>query len=257
MAQLHHAAPPILYKYRGTSNFQRDVQCLLRDRQLFLSAPSALNDPFDCKPTLVLPRPEDRHSWVEGVVASAPPGRERDARARSELILSSPKAAERFIEEFYTEDLCAMGVVSLSEPRDNHALWAHYGGEFAGFAVGYRGRDVEAGEALGLWPVSYSNRRPSILPAGDDPDWCSVLHTKSDHWAFEREWRHVRIKDDGGCGLMTVPTGAIVEVCLGPRMPTAHQHTVIEAARALPDRPAVLRAHISRHAFGLEFHSIQ
>ena len=148
MSQLRRDAPAVLYKYRGTIEFDRDLKCLLRDRQLWLAAPQTLNDAFDCFPALELPDPASHQAIIDREVASAPAHLAADWRRRCELILRSPAHQARYQDEYYTADLGRIGVVSFSAPRDQLVLWAHYGGNFAGFAVGYRAQTTSAGEAV-------------------------------------------------------------------------------------------------------------
>lgn len=253
MAQLRKDAPPVLYKFRG--DIERDVKCLLVDQHLFLPSPGALNDPFDCYPAIDLPPPEDRERLMEAEVAGAPPGLEAEVRRRCNLLLSSPLHRCRYLDEFYEKDLGRLGVLTLSASRDHPLLWAHYGASFAGFVVGYRARDEARYEALPAVPVKYTKVRHRMLPFGED-DWLGVLFTKSTHWGHEQEWRYVRMEDDGGHGMFSVPRDCILEVCLGPRMKPAQRDLVVRAARALPDSPQILQARLDPERFGLLFDDI-
>lgn len=196
------APPPILYKYRGV--VARDVKCLLLDRCLYLASPLKLNDPFDCFPAIAVPAAEDHERIIASEVANAPPGYpEAEIRKRCRMILTSEAHRRRFAKEFYEKDLGRAGVLSLSAPRDEPLLWAHYASNGAGFSVGYRGRDDVESEALGAAPVLYSMQRPAMNLFDDNEDWFRILHTKSEHWSYEQEWRYVRIAEEGGSGMMT------------------------------------------------------
>ncbi len=257
MSQFLKSTPTVLYKFR--SDVGRDVGCLLKERQLYCVSPLGLNDPFDCLPRVQLPPPEARAALIEAAVAEAPPEREQDIRRRCHLISTSPAHRERYLEEFYREDLGRLGVLSLSATRDSPLLWAHYANNSKGFAVGYRGIDSGKFEALGALPVRYASARPVVDPFGRDgvDYWLAMLFTKSEPWAYEEEWRYVRIGEDGGPGLMAVPKGCIVEVCLGSRMSEDDRNAVVQAARALPDRPQIFQTRLMPDRFGLAFDSIE
>jgi hypothetical protein len=246
------APPPALYKYRG--DIARDVKCLLIDRCLYLASPLKLNDPFDCSPAIAVPPTEDHERIIASEVANVPPGHtEADIRERCRLILTSEVHRRRFAKEFYEKDLGRVGVLSLSAPRDEPLLWAHYARNGAGFFVGYRGRDDGELEALGVAPVLYSVQRPAMNVFDDEKNWFKILHTKSEHWSYEEEWRYVRTAEEGGSGLMTVPPNSIVEVCLGPRMTGDERKAVINAARALPDNPRIFQVELDHDCYGLRF----
>ena len=254
MGQFIVQAPAVLYKYRA--NVSRDVKCLLVDRCLYLASPLELNDPFDCFPSVIAPALDNHEQFIADEVAKAPPGVEQDeVRRRCKLLLTSEAHRQRFGREFYREDIGRLGVLSLSASRDEPLLWAHYAMNAAGFAVGYRARDERELDALGAVPLRYTTRRPLLNPF-DGENWLEILFTKSVHWAYEREWRYVRMAEDGGTGVMTVPPNSIVEVCLGPNMSAADREVVIEAARALPDRPRILQVSLDGKCYGLTFDQV-
>lgn len=251
MPQFRTDSPAILYKYRA--DIARDVKCLLVDRRLFLAPPLALNDPFDCFPAIAVPVVGDHEAFIASEMAKAPPGYDpAEVRTRCHRILTSEVDRQRFLKEFYREDLGRLGILSLSASRDQPLLWAHYAKNGAGFAVGYRARDEGEFEALGGVPVRYSTRRPVMSPFGEE-DWLGILFTKSNHWSYEQEWRYVRMIEDGGVGMMTVPPNSIAEVCLGPKMTSNDSNAVIRAARALPDQPRIVQAELDRESYGLKF----
>ncbi len=250
MPQFLRHTPAVLYKYRG--DIPRDVPCLLEQRELYLASPATLNDPFDCYPFLQIPAEAELQPLIEAEVASVDPSHALEMRRRCELLISSRSARVRFMRELYDQDISKLGVLSLSVPRDHPLLWAHYARNASGFAVGYRARDDNAGEAIAAIPVRYRTDRPRISPLGP-VNWLHALFTKPEPWSYEQEWRYVRTPEDGGAGVMTVPQGAIVEVCLGPRMSQPDRQRTIAAARLLPDEPRVLQAVLHLHKYEMEF----
>jgi hypothetical protein len=191
MPQLVTNPPAILYKYRG--NVARDVRCLLVDRSLYLASPLALNDPFDCFPCVDVPVVRNRERFIASEIAKAPKGIDKEeVRRRCQLLLVSEVHRQRFAREFYQEDLGRLGVLSLSQPRDELLLWAHYASNGTGFAVGYRAQKDGDLEALGAVPVEYSTHRPVMSPFDDTEDWIAILFTKSKCWSYDRRRRNRR-----------------------------------------------------------------
>ncbi|EJG0988368.1 DUF2971 domain-containing protein [Vibrio parahaemolyticus] len=124
-----------------------------------------------------------------------------------------------------------IGVYSLSETQDNPLLWAHYGDDHKGFCVEYeRNEDNQLGDDRYTFPVRYSYEYPNIsmsdivhldeLEIGgnlsaDQTFFGAIMLTKSDHWAYEKEWR---IVSDGNNMLCNAP-GQITSLIFGLRMP--------------------------------------
>lgn len=250
MAQLVTFAPPLLFKFRSPTD--RNIKTLLRDRCLFASSPADLNDPFDCRPAIAIPPVGMRAAVTQKLAALATPHTVEEVRRRCRLLMTSPLHREAFLDELYEEDIGRFGVLSLSIPRDHPLLWAHYAQEGRGFAVGYRSRTEGDKEALPAAPVKYTAERPHITVPGTEVSPMAFF-SKSPHWAHEQEWRFIRTPELGGPGLIEVPQGAIVEVCLGPRMSPLAETKVVDAARSLPDAPRILRAELMPDRYGISF----
>jgi hypothetical protein len=90
-----------------------------------------------------------------------------------------------------------VGVFCLSEVRESILMWGHYTGNHRGLVVGFESTDPffskqrsESDEFGFLRPVIYQVRRPQVTLADTtSPAW---FQTKSDDWAYEKEWRIVR-----------------------------------------------------------------
>lgn len=254
MAQLRTDAPSVLYKLRGIQSFRRDLQNLLQERKVYLAKPSSFNDPYEFFPKIRIPAPSQRTRWINKAVKERPFGvSEAEIRRRCQLLCTSARHRWNFLKEFREEDLDSSGVATFSRSIDCPVLWAHYASDHRGFAVGYRGRTDGDKEAFPAFPVLYRKIRPSLYPFGPEPNWLSILRTKSPSWKYEGEWRYVRLPEDGGSGLMDVPENAIVEVRLGLKISKWHASRVMAAARRLPDAPRVLRARLRPDTFDLEF----
>ncbi|EIZ0690084.1 TPA: DUF2971 domain-containing protein [Vibrio parahaemolyticus] len=125
----------------------------------------------------------------------------------------------------------SIGVYSLSETQDNPLLWAHYGDEHRGFCVEYeRNRDNQLGDEGYTFPVRYSYEYPNISMSDivhlddlendgnlsvDQTFVGAIMLTKSDHWAYEKEWRIVC----NGNNMLCEAPGQITSLIFGLRMP--------------------------------------
>jgi hypothetical protein len=243
--------PDVLYKFR--SEIERDVRCLLLDRELYFASPADLNDPFDCYPSVRRP-PRDRwRELVDFEVNEAPSGEEESRRAKaSARLYSSDAYLGSLREDIYQLLGNNLGVLSLSATKTNPLLWAFYANNFRGFVVGYHFPDDGPIKDMCLGSVDYSRAMPTINPLGDHL-WSLILATKSKEWLHEKEWRYLRTGDIGGHGHMQVPPDCIVEVCLGPRMKPEHEELVLQVARYLPDQPRIYKTRLLPAHYGLTF----
>jgi Protein of unknown function (DUF2971) len=124
-----------------------------------------------------------------------------------------------------------VGVLCLSEIRDSLLMWGHYTDNHEGFVIGFdqnhpffsvrRGPEDEFGF---LRQVKYCRNRPRVTMTNTTgAEW---FETKSDEWAYEKEWRMLRVLQDVECRLegaphpiclFSFPTDAVVEIIAGLR----------------------------------------
>ncbi len=131
--------------------------------------------------------------------------------------------------------LSKIGIFSLSEDCSNELMWAHYGANHSGIALGF---SCFNGSKLSTQrhclPVIYSQEKPTfksgfkneiiIMSPGsgqeniqrvsfEDEVFRSTISTKTTAWSYEREWRYVEESN----GLYDFP-GALSHVVFGLRM---------------------------------------
>jgi hypothetical protein len=227
----------LLWKYVGTSNAGVARTEFLNDRLFRISQPSALNDPFEMKPRVLL----DSYSEEDWRVARARAQRELSAvppddEIESMFLASAPAlrfdekgfpglwparipelreepfktAAE--VDEFRARQVCAaveralddnLGVFSLGEDPAQLLMWAHYGAQHRGVAVGFDRGNSFFRERGALLQVEYRSDRISVSSnggmirvageelAGGAAVPAVTLTRKHPDWAYEREWRFV------------------------------------------------------------------
>lgn len=257
--------PAILYKYRDDSLRTEEI---ITSRKVWLATSATLNDPVECR-TGVIPEewkrktiremetgqimglfgipfkpPETLFSydrtrtkkWLKRFKKLDHDRKLRDLHALYEehgQQLSKPKETFNILQEQLTN----VGIFSLSDCADNQPMWAHYGGNHSGLALGF---SVAEGSKLAdvkhTIPVNYSIERPVFktgflhqvtfykTPSGgvrskaqfafDDPVFRASFSTKPPGWSYEREWRYV---EESG-GLYDFP-GSLSTLIFGLRMP--------------------------------------
>jgi hypothetical protein len=164
-----------------------------------------------------------------------------------------PQALERLAPSIDVILNKNVGIMCLSEVPDSILMWGHYTDAHRGFVVGFDSdhkffstRRSEQDEFGFLRPVTYQRERPKVvLSDTTSPAWFS---TKSDQWAYEREWRMLRVLSEAdsrneGAGfpvcLFGFPADAIVEIIIGLRSTSSLNQQLESLASAFPR--AVLR----------------
>jgi len=180
-----------LYKY---VRYYEHSQSILKDRAIWYSKADSLNDPFEfgfyC--------PE---MHINGVPVDA----------------ASLDDAIRAIKQ--------KGVLSLSEINNNILMWSHYSGSHTGFCIEFERTDSNE---LGNWehcaPVNYDENLPTFMPVelADRKTVTKILITKSDLWAYEKEWRIIAKEGD-----QTYPVpGNITGIIFGYKMPVEKRREI-------------------------------
>lgn len=164
-----------------------------------------------------------------------------------------------------------IGVLCLSEVSDSLLMWGHYTDCHRGFAVGFnsespffarrRGPDDEFGF---LRQVQYQLKRPNVnLSATTAVEW---FLTKSNVWAYEREWRIMRILSYATKTLGSTSNGypvclfefepeAVAEIILGLRANELLCEEVKGVAHAFPSAK-ILQAREDTMNFALSMQAV-
>lgn len=222
--------PEILYKYYPAARLEYFDNELVR-----LTQPSALNDPFECLPSIT-----DKD--LEQLKKEE---RDRANRAQNlspgEIVLAhlhrqnNPSLSADFLRdrlfEIQQEELDKYGIFSLSAVWENPLMWSHYASSHSGFCIGFDTRhesfkkikndlNIEA-----FSKVTYTNQRPqlSITPNKTETETREknkmILCSKSEDWSYEHEYRlisnrhHAKIL--GEISLFEVSHSSIKEIIIG------------------------------------------
>jgi hypothetical protein len=149
----------------------------------------------------------------------------------------------------------SVGVLCLSEIKDSILMWGHYTDNHQGFVVGFDSnhpffsrRRSDEDEFGFLRQVDYRHDRPKvILSDTSSPAW---FQTKCAEWAYEKEWRIVRVLFEAEhriegphfpvC-LFEFPAEAVSEIIIGMRSPAPVTERIRSLALGFP-RAALLSA---------------
>jgi hypothetical protein len=253
--------PGTFYKYRSLSGEGMGfLESLLRNNELYLSAPTNFNDPFDCVPTFdfACTREEaialaDRTLARDRTFRTAREKRVAKEQFLSSLPVSNPLEAHTHMCEAHEVAVRErLGVYCLSARMDSPLMWSHYADAHRGVCIGFDSNS---------WPfaiaqsVSYSEERMPVNPFRLPPDEAlarSVLQKSAD-WTYEEEWRVV--VPNGAGRTEAFEDGAVTSVIFGARFPV-EQEEVVRALVARHD-PVFYRARPSSQRFAIEVDRLQ
>lgn len=189
----------ILYKYRSLENFEHVLDIILNQR-LHCSTYPELNDPFE--------------GIFETTIHPVYPGLKKHVLAPAQK-----RRVYNKVEELFGGETDKIKICSLSSDLSDVRLWSYY-------ADGHKGIVFELGfSGLGkkLYEVHYSEKLPWDL----SPEWVNeygcvtrphdVLSRKTNHWAFESEYRIIEESKHLEEGKYFDVKGRIKAIYLGTR----------------------------------------
>ncbi len=249
-----------LYKYREFDSRGRWRQ-ILTDNQLYFARPSALNDPFECRPLVVAEGSPDEIAAYARKVAACHAAHCTHAK-QAELVqamidrLTSPNVRS----ETYYDLVGRYGVLSFASEPDNALLWTHYGGNHEGFCLQFELHEGDPNPAFGgVSPVRYSRDRPVVdVLKTRDPEAAETLFdngllTKSADWAYEKEYRSIRLD---GPGLVAFAPSVLTGVILGARISAEHREEFLGLLRGREPVPRVLQAALDAQHYKLNLEPV-
>ena len=206
----------LLYKYCDP----RGIDVLARLR-LKVTPPNRFNDPFEFTPQMRELSSEaslryvfDQNAMREIYPKLIESGRfsgsltafENEVGRRSPDLAKAlnetfPQIAEDFRRGFVDTISKTFGVICLSAISDDILMWGHYTNSHTGMVIGFA-REHDFWRHSELQQVEYTKDRAIFSPSieRDDPkhqlQTKAIIRCKSSHWAYEQEWRQLRLLAD-------------------------------------------------------------
>lgn len=276
-----------VYKYCD----ERGV-AILRQLELKVTPPDQFNDPFEFVPRVVSSAPEcevrrllrdknELKEWYQEQKRAGYRGNFRSFKqhmreVRPDLVALTPQvvpASNQFMQtNFSTAASSVFGVLCLASRADSIAMWGHYANKHQGIVIGFdRDWPVFADLHRPLRPVTYVRTRPewdcSIRPGaqGEREAMDSVIFSKFDEWAYEKEMRQVfrlealpsRRMGSPGAALpmyfLEIPADCILSVALGAKASDSFEkevRSILSGAKFAHVK--LLRARLNDSEFSLD-----
>lgn len=262
----------ILYKYLPPDRLD-----VLEHKMIRFTQPGDFNDPFEFRPKIQSAvSDKEMQTYVEnnferlveqelaqyGALTQFVPQQvlkemllKQKARLPELFRLLEPQALQKLspvIDNFLSQNV---GVLCLSEVMDSLLMWGHYTENHKGFVIGFDSghtffskRRGERDEFGFLRRVDYQLQRPNvILTDTSSPVW---FQTKSSQWAYEKEWRIVRVLSEATQRMDRSPfpvclfefaADAVLEIIVGLRTVPSTVQAIRSLAASFP-RAVVLKA---------------
>ncbi len=189
--------PQFLYKYRNWAD--KCHQRLITHQEIYFAQPSSFNDPFDGNiPTrwdlltyedclkknleLVQMLNKDESFNLQKQVAK---------RITDSKELWHPENVKKESKEDIAKWDKMIGLLSLSEKKDDILMWSHYSNFHKGLVVGFHTDSLMSNYDFDfIGKVNYQEDYP-IVSGHDETDerFKKKFFTKSDAWSYENEWR--------------------------------------------------------------------
>lgn len=276
----------LLYKYLSSRLSQ-----VLDNGMFRFSPPSVLNDPFELKPHIAaistkenilsafreIAEPQiialkeqlstigivgltDEDLWNNFLNIMSP-----------DFIVNQVNTSGPQVQKLLAEKFEQIGMLCLTEKKDNLLMWAHYAESHTGFVVGldadhefFDHRRSEQDELRHLVKVEYVNERPAVNLS--ELQSVDVFASKARIWEYEQEWRLFKSLADADdikpvsdteapIHLFKFPLSSVKVIVLGARMPLATQEHMIAKIRSNPElsRVEILKSEINEKIFALDF----
>jgi hypothetical protein len=257
---MNRPTPDILYRYRHLDGEHRDWTAdIMKASALYFTSPAHFNDPFDGKVYYnSTGSPSQKRRLEQRLLKDCAPSlnrRERRKKAARDIRLLSGDA--NWLPDVvgrYQDEVDRLGVLCLSECRDNVLLWSHYAAGHNGLCLGFRVLDDQKFFNR-VKPVSYLIERPTIN-LHDEPrtQYDAFLLTKAKAWAYEREWRI--IDHDNGPGNHKFHTSALCEVIIGARLSEEDKSFVRACLTGRKNPVSIFQTRPVRGRFELEIYKV-
>ncbi|MBW8326669.1 MAG: DUF2971 domain-containing protein [Prolixibacteraceae bacterium] len=252
--------PVFLYKYRSwEDNYHRRI---ITHQEIYFAQPSSFNDPFDGN----IPIRWDLLTYedcfqknlelVQMLQKDEPLHRQKlvAKRITDSKQLWHPDTIKKESPQDIEKWDRIIGLLSLSEKRDDILMWSHYSNFHKGFVVGFHTNSLLNHYDFDfIGKVKYQEDYPLISGYNDtDERFKKKFFTKSNAWSYENEWRlsknHITNR------IIKLKKESFAEIVIGCQMGQNEKTKIIKEIRdSFGDNIKILEAKKSEENFKLEF----
>lgn len=268
---IRKSAPSKVYKYRGdwSNKFHKEF---ITKQSLWFAAPRDLNDPYDIRTPVKFDVTEiENPIFFEKLkmhLVENNPGvafTERDINVTCENKLEEIRKDpisyfERNYRNLRESDIYdRVGLFSCTADELNETMWAHYGNNHKGFAVGFNTVELCRNLSYSIGPVVYTDEVPTYsFISSQLEESFNIYFIKSTKWDYEKEFRFIMIGDDPNISRSkNYSVSSVVEFILGLNFPEEQMDDFISEVRnSFPENIPIYKIKSKISGFGLDKETI-
>ncbi|WP_435641106.1 DUF2971 domain-containing protein [Micavibrio aeruginosavorus] len=236
---------------------------------IFLSNPVGFNDPWDCRPHFFsdVDDPEIRKaviSYYTTAYKKARPNGQINIEDAISQLDKDPEKLKGFMKKFSDglfEDICSQyRVRCLTTKNDNALMWGHYAAKHTGLCLEF---DVKNPVFCAALKVEYNKDYPPFQLTDDSAEAnVKILTTKSNHWAYEDEFRLIALENTTKLpadqmlivknSLLEIPEGSLKSIILGCLMPEEYKQQIADLLKNSGKKIVLKEAARLPNKYGLE-----
>lgn len=219
--------PTHLYRYQRLT--AHSLASLLNDT-VWLSSPTAFNDPFDCAIPLSRGKLKESLDYAISEIASRN-NIPRERIANHDKVIDQDEKAYELLRDSLKKMMKRIGVLCFSATPSEILMWSHYANNHRGFCIEYDFSEDSHLRKIAQ-PVCYRETIPELslanLHDGAENNFLDVcIFTKAKQWQYEQEWRVIMSEGERSFQAPAKTTSII----FGARMPTEEKVTLFRALR--------------------------
>ena len=256
--------PDTLYKYRCWNNTYH--KRMLTETEIYFASANSFNDPYDCSLPYKWKQDElteenifnkyrtslkEMHpNWTETQIHESCYFEQQQGLFHDETHIKS------ISEDWRRKEYKAFGIVSLTSQSNNFLMWSHYADSHNGFAVGFDKYILFEVSKASLSPMIYQKEIPSYGLFEDLMEKSmKQLHTKSDVWEYEDEYRLISMQRVNSS--LKLPIESVKQIVLGLRMDFKVKAEIINLAETKYPDALVHEVHLNEDEFKLDLFQIR
>ncbi len=230
---------------------------LLKD-EIFLSAPTTFNDPFD-RPVINFSGSDEKWNAMLNQQLSLartkkgkpiPPAKKIQLKAQAKR----KNKSKVFAEHFNSQAQNSFCVLCLSSKPDNLLMWSHYADSHKGICVGFGLDELQSNFEL-IFRINYLKEFPkvSLLDIDDPLKFLSAFSTKHPDWSYEEE---IRVANLHTPRLVQIPANTIKSIHLGCEITAKEKDFILDLSTSRELNVEVFQAEKDIHNLKLHFKNI-
>jgi len=262
--EIRDQMPSVVYKFRTWEDEYH--KRIITQREAWFAHPHSLNDPYDLRPPYKFVEGEinweqAKHKMREAALSSGAnltdEQIEIEVDSRIQALRTDPASYFQKNRGDYVLNKShydRFGIFSCCASCKNEAMWAHYGNNHCGFALGFKTVELARAMSCTFGFVKYDDTPINYNIMGDNKGLIGKeIFQKSTHWIQEQELRFVTV----GIGITrgrasSFPANAVAEIIFGMNSSQKVQDEIREAALETLPEVIFYRIGTRQGSYGLE-----